>query len=145
MAAVPRTNPSLPQAALAALALTNVGFATFRTCSHDAVTRVYHDAGKHEHTDDFKEWRVGGKSVLEMKKRSPARVTAEMKRQFQLALLRLSAMISQYFHAHLNVMDVFCNHEARSQAESAEGFIYPVIAQVTAPILTFVPLDFFGT
>jgi len=37
-----------------------VDYAKFRSRSHDAVIRVYDDAGKvietHEHTGDFKEW-----------------------------------------------------------------------------------------
>jgi hypothetical protein len=37
-----------------------IGFAKFRSRSHDAVIRVYDEAGNvietHEHTGDFKEW-----------------------------------------------------------------------------------------
>jgi hypothetical protein len=37
-----------------------IGYAKFPSRSHDAVIRVYDDAGNltqtHEHTDDFKEW-----------------------------------------------------------------------------------------
>jgi hypothetical protein len=37
-----------------------IGSARFRSRSHDAVTRVYDEAGKvletHEHAGDFKEW-----------------------------------------------------------------------------------------
>jgi hypothetical protein len=37
-----------------------IGFAKFSSRSHDAVIRVYDDAGNvietHEHTGDFKEW-----------------------------------------------------------------------------------------
>jgi hypothetical protein len=38
----------------------SVGYAEFRSRSHDAVIRVYDEAGNvidtHEHTGDFKEW-----------------------------------------------------------------------------------------
>jgi len=37
-----------------------IGYAMDRSCSHDAVIRVYDDAGNvietHEHKGDFKEW-----------------------------------------------------------------------------------------
>ena len=37
-----------------------IGYAMHSSCSHDAVIRVYDDAGNviemHEHRDDFKEW-----------------------------------------------------------------------------------------
>jgi hypothetical protein len=37
-----------------------IGYAKFRSRSHDAVIRVYYDAGNlietHEHAGDFKEW-----------------------------------------------------------------------------------------
>jgi hypothetical protein len=37
-----------------------ISYAKFRSCSHDAVIRVYDDAGNvieaHEHAGDFKEW-----------------------------------------------------------------------------------------
>ena len=37
-----------------------IGYATFRSRSHNAVIRVYDDAGNvmetHEHAGDFKEW-----------------------------------------------------------------------------------------
>ena len=37
-----------------------IGYAEFRSRSHDAVIRVYDEAGNvietHEHTGDFKEW-----------------------------------------------------------------------------------------
>ena len=37
-----------------------IGYAAYYSCSHDAVIRVYDDAGNvintHEHKGDFKEW-----------------------------------------------------------------------------------------
>jgi hypothetical protein len=40
-----------------------IGYAKFYSRSHDAVIRVFDDAGNvigtHEHTGDFKEWRAG--------------------------------------------------------------------------------------
>jgi hypothetical protein len=40
-----------------------IGYAKFRSRSHDAVIRVYDEAGNvtetHEHKGEFKEWRMG--------------------------------------------------------------------------------------
>jgi len=44
------------------------------------------------------------------------------------------------FHAHLNAMNVFGITDKPGQRK----FIYPVIAAVTGPILTFAPPAFFG-
>jgi hypothetical protein len=59
--------------------------------------------------------------------------------QLQPALLRLSADFP-ILHAHLSAVNVFWNP---GQAGSQE-FIYPLIAAVTGPILTFAPPAFLG-
>jgi hypothetical protein len=70
----------------------------------------------------------------------PSTFRAETQPKLQPALLRLSAIISDTSRAHECVERILESPDKPGHRK----FIYPVIAAVTAPALTFAPPAFFG-